>query len=494
MTRNRVTVAVAGILHETNSFAPGTTTLQHFREDWVEGKEAFAARYEGTRTSMGGVLSKASELGIDLIPGLYTYTTPSGIVERDTVEALFEALLASIAPDIDGLILIMHGAMAAEGVPDVEGELLRRVRETRGRELPVAMTIDLHGNVSAAMAELADIIVGYDTYPHVDMFERAEEALALLVRTIEGSVRPTMALSRPRLLPIPQAMLTEEGAMREVMEEAFAIEREPGVLNATVLGGFPYSDVPDAGMSFLVTTDANPDLAQALADRLSEYAWARRERFAVDFASPEDAVQRAFRAAGGPVIVTEGSDNVGGGAPADATHLLALLVDPPVKTLVVIRDAEAAAEAHKLGVGSVFEAAVGGKSDTLHGAPVPIRGKVRLLFDGVYRHVGPYMTGQRADMGKTAVIECGKLTVVLTEHRTAPWDIGHIESAGLRAEDFHIIVVKSAIAWIAAFGPVAKSVIHVDSPGCCTSNLAHLTYRQLSRPIYPLDSITDWRR
>lgn len=482
-------IAVAGILHETNTFAPGRTSLEDFHGEWVHGLQAFVERYEGTRTSMGGVLSEARAQGVELEVGVYAAATPSGMVAHEAAEALLGAVVQSIESEtqIDGLLVIMHGAMVAEGYPDMEGELLRRIRERRGSSLPLAMTLDLHANISPLMTELADIIVGYDTYPHVDMFERAKEALSLLIRTVQGSVHPVNALSRPRMLVVPQRMLTDEGAMKTLMDEAFVMERQPQVLNVTVAGGFPYSDVADAGMSFVVTTDGDPALARELADRLAQMAWQLREQFTVSFCGPEEAVARAITTPEGPVILTEGSDNVGGGAPADATHLLALLTDPPVRTLVVIRDPEVALEAHRLGTGAVLNAQLGGKSDELHGQPVPIKGRVRLLYDGVYYHVGPYMTGQRADMGKTAVIECGRLTVVVTEKRTAPWDLGHVRSVGLWPEDYHIIVVKSAIAWQAAFGRFAKAVIHAETPGCCTSNLKHLPYTQVERPIDPLD-------
>jgi len=482
-------IAVAGIMHETNTFAPGKTTLADFQGEWVIGLEAFSDRYRGTRTTMGGLLSKAKELGVTLLPGLYAAATPSGMVEKETVEVLFEELIRSIDfAAVDALYLIMHGAMVAEGCPDVEGELLRRLRERAGRELPIALTLDLHANISKRMVELSDIIVGYDTYPHIDMFERAEEALELLAGMLEGRVRPAMALARPRMLVVPQAMLTAGGAMKELMDAAFAHEQRPGVLNVTVAGGFPYSDVPDAGMALVVTTDGDAQLAEEIAQELSTMAWKLRDRFTVRFASAEEAVRQAFAAAEGPVILTEGSDNVGGGAPADATHLLALLTDPPKHTLLVIKDEEAALRAHELGAGGMFHGAIGGKSDDLHGSPVVVQGKIRLLSDGIYYHIGPYMTGQRADMGRTAVVECGRLTVVLTEKRTPPWDLGHIRSVGLSPERYHVIVAKSAIAWQTAFGPYAHKVIHVDTPGCCTANLKHLSYRNLNSAVYPFVS------
>lgn len=482
----RLKVAVVGILHETNTFAPGLTGLKDFAGEWVAGKEAFYARYDGTRTSMGGVIAKARELGVELVPGLYAAATPSGMVAAEAMETLMSDVLRSVDRSADAVIVIMHGAMVAEHIPDVEGEFLERLRGMVGSGLPVGLTLDLHANISRRMVELADVIVGYDTYPHVDMFERAEEALELLWRMVRGEIRPVRALAQPAMMVVPQAMLTQEGAMLELMEEAFALEKLPGVLNVTVAGGFPYSDVPDAGMAFVVTTDNDPELAERLAERLSELAWRRKEQFAVRFVTPEEAVRQAFAEPDGPVVLTEGSDNVGGGSPGDATHVLALLVDPPAPALMVIRDAEAVAEALRVGVGGTFEADVGGKSDTLHGRPVRLRGKVRTLFDGVYRHIGPYMTGQLADMGQTAVVECGKLTVVLTEKRQAPWDLGHVRSVGLWPADFHVIVAKSAIAWQTAFGPFVKKVIHVESPGCCTSNLHLLTYRLVRRPVYPL--------
>jgi len=488
MAQQSLRIAVAGILHETNSFAPDLTTMANFAGERVSNNEEYAARYAGTRTSMGGVLDAAEGRGMTLVSGIYTAATPSGMVEQATIETLFDQVTASVDDTVDGLVIIMHGAMVAQGYPDVEGAFLRRLRDRFGDKLPIAMTLDLHGNVSREMVELADIIVGYDTYPHVDMYERAVEAVGLLERTIRGEIRPTRALAQPGLIVIPQSMLTTEaGIMKELLDEAFAIEADERVLNVTVIGGFPYSDVEDAGISFVVTTNDDPQLARDYADRLAARAWDNRERFLLQFQPPEAAVAEALAQPEGPVILVEGADNVGGGAPADATHVLRHLVNAPKKSLVVVYDPAAAAEAHRLGVGGSFSGAVGGHSGELHGEPVAISGKVRLLFDGKYRHVGPYMTGQLTDMGPTAVIECGNLTVQLTSKRQAPWDLGHIRYAGLWPTDFHIIVVKAAVAWRTAFGSFAKHIIQVDSPGCTTSNLEHLTYRELRRPIYPLD-------
>ncbi|WP_135550044.1 M81 family metallopeptidase [Paenibacillus cymbidii] len=483
-------IAVVGIMHETNTFAPRPTVMEHFHSEWVVGNDAFYKEYENTRTLIGGAIDGAKAEGAALACGLYTMAPPGGVVPRTVADELIALMLESLEQAADGIIAVLHGAMVAEGYPDMEGEIVRRLRAAAGERVPLVATLDLHANISAQMVEQTDMVVGFDTYPHIDIYERVFEGVQLLARLIRREIRPTSALVKPGMLVVPQVMVTdEEGPMKELMERAFAIERDPAVLNVTVAGGFPYSDIADAGMAFVVTTDGDKPAAERYAEELSRMARARRERFAYAARSAADAVAEAFQEEEGPVILVEGSDNVGGGAPADATHILAQLLHAPKKSLIVLYDEEGAALAHRLGVGGTFEAPIGGKSDHMHGEPVRITGVIRLLFDGKFVHNGPYMAGYRSNMGKSAVIECGQLTIVLTGKRVAPFDINLIRCVGLQAESFHVIVVKSAIAWKTAFGSVCRKVIPVDTPGCCASNLAYFQYEHLQRPIYPLDAV-----
>ncbi|MDF2723521.1 MAG: microcystinase [Paenibacillus sp.] len=482
-------IGFIGVVHETNTFAPGVTEIGAFQADWVVGKEAFIERYTGTKTSMGGVIDAANELGLQLRPGFYTQTTPSGMITADAFEAIADALVAGIDADIDGLVVTLHGAMVSAGYPDAEGEILRRVRAKVGPDFPLAVTLDLHANISPQMVELSGINVVYDTYPHIDIYERAVEAVHLLKSQLDGEIVPVQKLVQTRMLVAPQAMLTSSGVMKEVMDIAFELEKVPGVLNISVAGGFPYSDVAEAGMTFIVTVDGDAALADRIGEQLRTAAWERRERFFVPQLEAAAAVAAAEQQPEGPVILIESSDNVGGGSPADATHILPHLLAATKKSLIVICDPEAVRLAAQLGIGGVLRHAIGGKSDDLHGAPVPVEGRIRTLFDGNYRHIGKYMTGQYARMGLTAVIECGPVTVILTEKRVAPWDPGHVRFVGLDPTHFHMIVVKAAIAWRTAFGDVAKHIIDVDTPGCCTANLHRFRYESLQRPIYPLDAM-----
>lgn len=471
-------IGVVGLFHETNTFAPIQTEVSDFRMQWVEGKEAFEERYTGTRTSMAGVIAGARKHHADLAPGFYANATPGGIVTAQAAEELLERVVASVSDRLDGLVIILHGAMGSVAYPDMEGELLRRIRGKTGRELPIAVTLDMHANLSDAMVELADFLVGFDTYPHVDTYERAEEATELLLRYIRGEIRPVRYLVHTETLIAPQAMISSEGPMKELLELAFEMERRPGVLQVSVFGGFPYSDVPDAGMSFTVTTDGDEALAKRCGTELLAAFRDRLPRMQVAGLPPAEAIAAAEAMSEGPVILIEGSDNVGGGAPGDATHLLPGLLLSSRKSLIVLYDPEAARAAAKLPPGAIYRGTVGARSHALSGQPVPIEGRIARITDGKFVYTGIFSTGYRANMGTTVVVECGPVTLMLTEHRVSVRDVGMVTSVGLRAEDFHIIVVKAAIAWKTAFGSVAKAEVMVDSPGCCSFNLEHFQYNQ----------------
>lgn len=485
---NEIRIGVAGIYHETNSFAPGKTELVEFEKEWVDGPQAFNRMFSGTRTSMGGAIDGAIQSEVELLPGFISGTTPSGMVTKQTVETLMNRLVDSIPERIDGLLLILHGAMVAESYPDVEAEIVKRLRKKLGTSLPIVVTLDLHANTSEFLVQQSTSIVGYDTYPHVDTYERALEAMAILAATIRQQIKPTMAYKAPGMLVAPQTMNTSHSPMKVLMDRAFELEQDSKVVNVTVAGGFPYSDVANAGMSFIVTTNNDPSLAQECVDHLAQLAWELREQFIFQEVSVEEAARLTVGIEDGPVIWIEGSDNVGGGAPADATHILQYLVNWDQKSLIVIRDAEVALKAHEIGVGQEIICKLGGKSDALHGEPVAITGRIKLLSDGEFVHEGAYMTGKEEHMGKTAVMELDHVTIIVTQDRVPPFDIGHVRSVGIKPQDYKVIVVKSAVAWKTAFGDIAKHEIYIDTPGCCSANLHHFSYEHVNRPIVPLDS------
>lgn len=482
-------MAIGGIWHETNTFANTRTTFADFAAYQVASGRQLLSRFEKVRNEIGGMIAGAAQNEIELVPTWFAGAVPSGIVERETYENLGRAMekFISEAREIEGMLLVLHGAMVAEGVLDVEADLLQQIRTMVGIK-PIVATFDIHANLSAAMVKYTDVLIGYDTYPHVDVYERGVEAAHVMARILRGDIHPTVAFEKIPLLSVPQAQHTSQSPMREIMARRAEIENDPRVITASVAVGYPYSDIPDAGMSVVVTTNDAPELAQQYAAELREMIWARREQFVVKNMPVDEAVQRAIEDDDGPLILVDVADNIGGGSPGDGTVLLEkLLAAHAQNTVVTIADVEAVAQAIDAGIDNQVMLRVGGKTDDMHGAPVEVRGRVRLISSGEYIHKGSYMTGTVMRMGHTVVLDCNGIDLVLMERKTMPFDAQQLRSLGIEPADKKIIVMKSAIAWQAAYGDIAQAAYYVDTPGICTANLKTLPYKNVRRPIFPLD-------
>ena len=479
-----------GIMHETHSFSAEPTTAESF-DILVRGDELLT--FAGTNHSVGGVVDACRELGIDLGPTFFASATSTGVPDRETFETLLSELCQGIATALpaDGIVLTLHGAMVAEGFPDAEAEIVRRVRALAGPTVPIAVTLDLHANIGQAMVDGSDIVTCYDTYPHTDAAERAKEAVVLLAGTIRGDIRPTMALAKPPLMPAPQGMATGEGPFKTIFERAHEMERSGAALTVTVAGGFAYSDVAEAGVGLLVTTDDDPDAARRLADELAGLAWSLRQEMVVRNTPPARAVADAIAFPTGPVMLVDVGDNIGGGTPGDGTVLLAeLLAQDAQEATVVISDAEAVEAAFAAGIGATIRLEVGGKTDRMHGDPVEVAGRVRLLGDGEWVHEGPENAGVATGMGRTAVLRCGGVSLVLTSRKSMPGDQQQLKSVGIDPLRQKIIVVKAAVRWRGGFEPIAAHAIYVDTPGLGSVDLTRFPYQHIRRPIFPLDPET----
>jgi microcystin degradation protein MlrC len=483
-------IAVGGIWHETNTFASGQTGLDAFRAYQYAVGEEVLSRYVGTNTELGGMIAAADELGLELVPTIYAGAVPSGTITRDALERLCGELRTRLraSGSVDGVLVVLHGAAVAEGMDDADARVLAVVREVLGRAVPVAGTFDFHANLSPAMVSLADILVGYDTYPHVDMADRGREAAQLLARILENGRRPVCGLRKVPLVTVPQVQATEAEPMRGVMALLTHAERGPGLWCASIAMGFPYADVSELGASVLAYGESEEG-PQTAADTLAYAIWERRDQFVPDLLPVEAAVAEALAAPEMPVVLVDAADNVGGGSPGDGTVVLQALVRTGARgAVVVIADPEAVAIAEAAGEGGAFDSLVGGKTDDQHGAPVRLRGRVRHMVDGRYTHQGSYMTGYVTAMGRTAVVDVDGITLVLTSLRTMPFDPGQLRSLAIEPAHQRILVVKSAVAWRAAFGDVARRAIVVDTPGVCASNLGRFTYLRRPQPLYPLES------
>ncbi|MDP6833291.1 MAG: M81 family metallopeptidase [Alphaproteobacteria bacterium] len=487
-------IFITGIWHETNTFAHGQTGLEDFQNyQYAEGDEVFAL-FADTNTEIGGVMNAAMELDLNLIPGLFAGAVPSGLVTAAAHETLVNRTLELLANagEIDGVLVHLHGACVAEGATETDAQYLAAIRAALTPATPLVATFDLHANLSEGLVAQADALVGYDTYPHNDMAARGAEAAQILHRMLWSTRRPAKILRKLPFAPPPQMQGTGTEPVASIMAKMHDMETWGGIWSASIAWGFPYADVAHLGVGVLVQGDDHGH-ASRLADDLAMTIWRQRGDFDAGLIAVEEAVRSAIAAPEGPIILVDVADNAGGGAPGDGTTILAELVDQSArKAVVVLCDGEAVRNAKALGVGAVFSGNVGGKSDDLHGPPVPLVGEIVFQERVRYQRRGDYMTGQRIDLGEVAVVQADGITVMLTEAKAMPFDADHLSAAGIVAETQQIIVVKSAIAWQAHFRTFAKGEIYVDTPGVCASNLKRFEYTKLDRAIYPIDNDGIW--
>jgi microcystin degradation protein MlrC len=495
-------IVTGGIAQETNTFQWEPTTLADFQKGSSRiDREQEILDLANTGGIYGGIVTEARRQGIELIPTTYGHAVPGGRVSREAFETLRDEILAGIsaALPVDGVLLGIHGAMALEHNDDGEGPLITAVRELVGPDVPIVAPLDLHTNLSDEMMQEATAFVGYKEYPHIDMRETGARALQILAAAIRGEVTPVMAhVHVPLIVPNQSMVTTWQSPLKTVIDRAREIERSPGVLAATVLGGFPFADVPFAGVATIVVTDGDRDLARRYAAELAHMCWERRAQFTIHPTPIPAAIAEALAGEPGSVyVLADISDSGASGTAGDGTAVLQGLLEAQARSasLAQVMDRDAVQACVDAGVGSVVTLTVGGKHDGLHGEPVEVTGMVRLIHEGRFPMSGVMGAGTTASRGRTVVLEIdgpGGIELQLTELRGHPNDLNFLRAFGIEPTERRILVLKSAAHFRAAFEPIATKVIEVDAPGISSPRLDTFAYERLRRPIYPLDGDFDW--
>ncbi|MBT4694246.1 MAG: M81 family metallopeptidase, partial [Planctomycetaceae bacterium] len=415
----------AGIQHETNTFATTPTSTADFARDSHLGKEfaggdAIVARYQSTNTIHGGYLEGALNAGFEIVPLFNVHACPSGIVTRDCFEELVGEMISRISAALpaDGVLLDLHGAMVTEDFEDAEAEIVRRVREVVGEMMPVVVTLDLHANISQPLVQASTVIIGFDTYPHVDMGDRGREAAQLIKRIVDRQVQPQQAFVQLPMLTVPPMQCTLREPMAGIIEQLNALEQRPGILTATIAMGFPFADIACMGVSVLVTSDGDMGEAEVAADEIASWLWDARAALQPDLVTVEKAMQFAA-VTEGLVILADGSDNPGGGAPCDGTVALQAMIDADFQGGIVglIVDPETVQQAVAAGVGAVLDVRLGAKVDALHGESVVATAEVLTLSDGEYVYGGAMARGISDTLGPTALLKIGGVQVIVSSLR-----------------------------------------------------------------------------
>ncbi|MED4584882.1 M81 family metallopeptidase [Brevibacillus choshinensis] len=488
-------IVIGELAHETNTFSNVPTTVELFQLwEWDRGEEVLQ-RHKNVRDCLGGMMDRAEELGVEVVPSFSAFAKPSGTITRETYGALQKELLDAItaAGEVDAICLTLHGAGVVEGIDDLEGDILQAVRKAVGYDIPLVVSLDLHGNLTEKMVTEADALLGFHLYPHTDMYERGIEAMYIAYRMVKGECKPVMHMTRvPLIIPTSTTNLSPA---KDINEACWKWEQEPDVLDCAFFHGFPYTDIPDVGVSIIVVTDGDKELAKCVADDVANLVWQKRDEFAPDILSPAEGIQEALRSEGLPIVINETSDNPGGGSPGDGTHLLRAMLEANLEKACFgfIYDPEIAQLAHDAGVGSTIDVKLGGKTDVMHGEPLAITAYVKSLTDGQFTISSPMGKGSKVSYGKTVRLQVGGVDIIVCSVKSQVFDEQIFLLHGIDVMEYKIVGLKSSQHFRAAYEPIAARIIPVDSPGLTCLQFTSFNYKRLQRPIYPLDPETEFK-
>ncbi|MCB1702109.1 MAG: M81 family metallopeptidase [Pseudomonadales bacterium] len=494
-------LVLAQMKHETNTFSPVPTPLARFSPNGgipPSGDEALAA-CRGTGSAIAAFVKIAETAGADFTIAVLGNAWPSGPVEDEAFEHMAGRICDAVAAGCDGLLLDLHGAMVTRSYDDGEGELLRRLR-TIAPDLPVGVALDMHTNLYDAMGRHATTLAGYQTYPHVDMYETGLRAGRPLLALLQGRSTPTMAWGRRPMLPHVMRQGTADGPNRMLQERCREIEAQ-GALSATVFVGFPNADIEYAGLAAVVVTENDPGSARRWCDELLDMAWAARGDFVYQPQPLAESLAEAQglamdgEASGGPIVLLDHCDNCASGGTMDTMTVLGAILDAGLDDVVAfaIFDPDAVRQMMAAGVGAEVTVSLGGKLDMpaigLRGKPRLVSGRVRLLCDGRYYNLGPMSRGELNDMGPTAVLDTGRVRIVVISKHVEPHDMAAFTAVGMAPQHHRFVMLKSRVHWRAGLGALARGVVECAGTGVCTSDYSELAFQKVRRPIFPLDDI-----
>jgi microcystin degradation protein MlrC len=487
---------IASMLHETNTFSPVPTPITSFGPGGpLRGKEAIAELAD-TNYAIGGFIGLAREAGADFVVPVAANANPSGLVTREAYEQMAGEILAAVRAGCDAVMLDLHGAMVCEHLDDGEGELLARIRAI-APQMPIAVALDFHAQMTNRIVDNATVVTGYRTYPHIDMRLTGERAGRTLLRALAGEVKPRILWGRRPILSSTLSHTPSRNPMKDIMDRAIATEAAGEVLNASVFGGFPQADIPHLGLSAVVVVDmAKADgerTGTALRDALLDQAWERRDDFRYRGEPLADSIARARQMTEGPIILVDHGDNTASGGTQDVMSVLEEVVRQQLDDVVAgpFCDPQAVAQMIEAGIGANVNLEVGGRIDmpalNLKGKPMRLEGKVRAITDGEFIVTGPMATGARIRMGRTAVLDTGRVQVVVSEGRSEPFDLGVFTHCGIDPRRKRYVLIKSRQHFRAGFEPIAREIIECQGLGVTASDIALFDYKRRPRPFHPFE-------
>src|SRR5215510_12869618 len=478
----------ATLATETNTFSPLPTSLASYQESvFLRPGEHPEDAARMCTAPLFVARRRPADDGFQLIEGSCFAASPAGVTNRRDYETMRDEILGQLraALPVDGVLLGLHGAMVAFGYDDVEGDSLARVRELVGERCVIGIELDPHCHLTRKRVAASDIIVLYKEFPHTDVVERAEDLLDLVLATLRGKIKPVMSVYDCRQI---QSYPTTLPLMRGFVDKIKAMEGKDGILSISIAHCFPYADVPELSGRVLVNADGDKSKADALARQLGEEMLAMRGKTMPSYLEIEAAIAAALRLDAGPVVMAEPADNAGGGAHSDNTSILRALVAHDVADagLGPIWDPVAVRLCFDAGLGATLPLRIGGKIGPASGQPFDANVSIIGLARDAWQSFGP----TKVPLGDCAAVRVGGIDVVLISNRTQALGLELFTNLGIDPGRKRILVLKSTNHFMAAFGPIAKQVLYVDSDAPLSRDYRRVPYRRVQRPIWPLDEET----
>lgn len=494
-------LVIARFQHETNTFSPIATPLESFYPQW--GSDALTNQ-TGARTAMGAFIDAAQSMGASIQTPVAAYANPSATVDANAYQSVCDAICLAVAKGCDAILLDLHGAMVASGAEDGEGSLLERIRRI-APHTPIGVALDLHANLTSKMVTNSDVMISFKTYPHIDMYQTGEHVARLVLAMLKKEIKPYMTYRQLPILSHTMRSNTNEGAMQEIVNQAIALEKKPGVLGISILAGFSLADFYDAGMSVIVISDEHYSKARTVAEecaqQLAEQIIGRADGFvytsAASQASLEDALRLQQKPGSGPVLLLDHSDNVMSGGTCDTTDILELALARGFNNLAAgpITDPTTVNQLLKIGLEKKCSIALGNRSGWVYHDqtknPLVLEGVVKKIHSGDILVRGPIFTGSILRMGPSVLFETEQAQIVISSERVEPYDLGVMSELGIEIQNKSFVLLKSRMYCRPVFAPLSKGLIECDSDqgGPTSSNYDRFDFIKIRRPIFPLDQL-----
>jgi microcystin degradation protein MlrC len=490
-------IAVGQLWQETNTFNPLPTTRADFEATGVTRGSALVEQMANTNEMGGFIQSLRSWPERPEIVGLVRLPCwPSGMATEETGRWLRDELVESMrqAMPVDGVLLALHGALVADGHPDVEGEVLEALRQVIGPRVPLVATLDLHANITEKMARNANALVLFHTAPHIDVFETGERGAKVLRRILIDGAKPVTAFQKlPLVLPAERANTQDPTSIsyqfRETLQE---LEADPQILTAGLATVQPWLDIPELGSAVIVVADGNADLAESAAARLASEVWDHRRDYLPTLVPVADAVRESHELChDGLIVLSDSADATTSGAPGDSNWVLQELLkyDWPRPALVTLVAPDVIEAARQVGLGGKLTTPLGGKRDHRHSRPITLETTVEKFFDAKFVLSGHLGKNMAFDMGPSVVLRRGRIQIIVTPKSGPHFAPELFQSAGIDPFAASVLVAKSPCGFRAAYQPRAKKIMVVAAPGCAPSDFWKYEYRRIPRPLWPWDEI-----